>query len=70
VIPAEELALMPGDPIIRVIGDGEVFVAYGQEADVLAWVGQSSHSEAVTSDDGTAMGVRDVPGTVDPANPK
>jgi hypothetical protein len=70
VIPAEELALMPGDPVIGAIGEGDVFLAYGQEADVLAWVGQSSHSEAVTSDDGTAIGVRDVPGSADLADPK
>lgn len=69
VIPAEELALMPGDPVVGGIGDGEVLVAYGREADVLAWVGQSLHSEAVTSDDGTAIGVRDVAGTTDLANP-
>ena len=69
VIPAEELALMPGDPVIGASGEGAVFVAFGQEADVLAWVGQASHSEAVTSDDGTAIGVRDVAGAGDLANP-
>jgi hypothetical protein len=69
VIPAEELALMPGDPVVGGIGDGKVFVAFGQEADVLAWVGQASHSEAVTSDDGIAIGVRDISGTGDLANP-
>jgi hypothetical protein len=69
VIPAEELALMPGDPVVGGIGEGPVFVAFGQEADVLAWVGLANHSEAVTSDDGTAIGVRDVPGTGDLANP-
>jgi len=69
VIPAEELALMPGDPVVGGIGEDKVFVAFGQEADVLAWVGQASHSEAVTSDDGTAIGVRDVAGTGDLANP-
>ena len=69
VIPAEELALMPGDPVIGGIGDGVVFVAYGQEADVLAWVGESLYSEAVTSDDGTALGVRDVAGNTDLADP-
>ena len=69
IIPAEELALMPGDPVIGGIGDAEVFVAYGREADVLAWVGQALHSEAVTSEDGTAIGVRDVAGTPDLANP-
>jgi hypothetical protein len=69
VIPAEELALMPGDPVVGGIGEGTVFVAFGQEADVLAWVGQTNHSEAVTSDDGTAIGVRDVAGTGDLANP-
>jgi hypothetical protein len=69
VIPAEELALMPGDPVVGGIGEGKVFVAFGKEADVLAWVGQTNHSEAVTSDDGTAIGVRDVVGTGDLANP-
>ena len=69
VIPAEELSLMPGDPVVGGIGDGKVFVAFGQEADVLAWVGQTNHSEAVTSSDGTAIGVRDVVGTGDLANP-
>jgi len=69
VIPAEELALMPGDPVVGGIGEGKVFVAFGKEADVLAWVGQTNHSEAVTSDDGTAIGVRDVVGTRDLANP-
>jgi len=70
VIPAEELALMPGDPVVGGIGEGKVFVAFGQEADVLAWVGQTNHSEAVTSDDGTAIGVRDVLGSGDLANPR
>jgi hypothetical protein len=69
VIPAEELALMPGDPVVGGIGEGEVLVAFGREADVLAWVGQSLHSEAVTSDDGTAIGVRDVAGTTELASP-
>ena len=69
VIPAEELALMPGDPVVGGIGEGKVFVAFGKQADVLAWVGQANHSEAVTSDDGTAIGVRDVAGTGDLANP-
>lgn len=69
VLPAEELSLMPGDPVVAASGEGKVFVAFGQEADVLAWVGQTSHSEAVTSDDGTAIGVRDVVGTGDLADP-
>jgi hypothetical protein len=69
VIPAEELALMPGDPVVGGVGEGKVFVAFGKQADVLAWVGQANHSEAVTSDDGTAIGVRDVSGTGDLANP-
>ena len=69
VLPAEELSLMPGDPVVSASGEGKVFVAFGQEADVLAWVGQTSHSEAVTSDDGTAIGVRDVVGTGDLADP-
>jgi hypothetical protein len=69
VIPTDELALMPGDPIVSSFGDEEVFIAVGREADVSAWIGLASHSRSVTSDDGVAMGVREVVGTSDFANP-
>lgn len=69
VIPAEELGLMPGEPIVSAIGQKDVFLATGQEADIRAWVGLAAHSEALTSDDGTAIGIRDVVGTADFANP-
>jgi hypothetical protein len=61
---------MPGDPVVGGIGEGEVFVSFGQEADVLAWVGQANHWEAVISEDGTEIGVRDVVGAGDLANPR
>jgi hypothetical protein len=69
VIPADELALMPGDPIVSAFGDEDVFLAVGQENDVSAWVGLASHSMSVTSDDGLAIGIREVVGTSDFANP-
>jgi len=69
VIPAKELALMPGDPIVSSYGDEKVFIAVGRESDVSAWIGLASHSRSVTSDDGVAIGVREVVGTSDFANP-
>lgn len=69
VIPTGELGLMPGDPIVSSFGDGEVFIAVGRESDVSAWIGLASHSLSVTSDDGTALGVREIVGTSDFANP-
>jgi len=69
VIPAQELALMPGDPIVSSYGDEKVFIGVGRESDVSAWIGLASHSRSVTSDDGVAIGVREVVGTSDFANP-
>jgi hypothetical protein len=69
VVPADELALMPGDPTVSSYGDEQVFIAIGSENDVRAWVGLASHSIAVTSDDGTALGVQEVVGTSDFADP-
>jgi hypothetical protein len=69
VIPADELALMPGDPIVSAFGDENVFLAVGREDDVSAWIGLASHSMSVTSDDGVAIGVRQVVGTSDFSNP-
>jgi hypothetical protein len=69
VIPADELALMPGDPIVSAYGDQDVFLAVGRENDVSSWVGLASHSLSVTSEDGVAIGVQQVVGTSDFANP-
>ncbi|CAB4631525.1 unannotated protein [freshwater metagenome] len=69
VIPAEELALMPGESKVSVSGDEEVFLAVGLENDVRSWVGLASHFQTVTSDDGIALGIREVVGTTDFASP-
>ena len=69
VIPAKELALIPGDPIVSSFGGEQVFMAVGRESDVSAWIGLASHYRSVTSDDGLALGVREVVGTSDFANP-
>ena len=69
LIPAEELALMPGEPVVSGIGDAKVFLAAGQENDVRSWIGLAGHSEALTSDDGTALGVRDIIGTAEYGDP-
>ena len=44
-------------------------MAVGRESDVSAWIGLASHYRSVTSDDGLALGVREVVGTSDFANP-
>lgn len=69
VIPAKELALMPGNPTVSALGEAKVFIALGQENDVTSWVGSASHSVSVTSEDGLALGVREVVGTGDFADP-
>ena len=69
VIPAKELALIPGDHIVSSFGGEQVFMAVGRESDVSAWIGLASHYRSVTSDDGLALGVREVVGTSDFANP-
>ena len=69
VIPAEELDLMPGDATVSATGDQEVFLAVGKESDVLAWLATTSHYEAVSSEEGTAIGIREVIGTSDYASP-
>lgn len=69
VIPAEELDLMPGEVTVSATGLQDVLLAVGQENDVFAWLGTTSHLEAVSSSDGLALGIKDVVGTSDFANP-
>lgn len=69
LIPAAELALMPGEAKVSSTGEESVFLAVGQENDLRAWIGQAGHFETLTSEDGTALGVREVVGTADFANP-
>jgi hypothetical protein len=69
VIGAEQLALLPGDPRIGVVGAETVFIATGMESDVLAWVGSTSHYLAANSSDGLGLGLIRVSGTEDFASP-
>jgi hypothetical protein len=69
LIPAAELALMPGEAKVSVTGEQTVFLAVGQENDLKAWIGQSGHFQTVTSDDGIALGIKEVVGTADFASP-
>lgn len=70
LIPADQLALMPGDPTVSATGDEMVFLAAGTESDVRAWLDLTSHFQAVTSKDGTALGISEVGGTKEFANPE
>lgn len=62
VIPAEQLSLLPGEVTIQAFGPDTVFVAMGQENDVLSWVGSSNHYLVSTNSDGTSLGVREIVG--------
>jgi hypothetical protein len=69
IIPAETLALKPGEATISVSGPESVFIAAGKDIDVAAWVGQTSHSIAETSQDATSLSVVDKSGTNDFVSP-
>jgi hypothetical protein len=55
IIPAETLAMMPGEATISAVGPGPVFLAAGKDVDVTAWVGKTSHSLAQSSADETSI---------------
>ncbi len=42
-ISNQSLQLHPGKPTVKVTGDARVYIGYGREADVFAWLGSSSH---------------------------
>jgi len=69
IIPAEALAMMPGNATISATGSGEVFLAAGKDVDVAAWVDTTSHSVAEPSTGSQTL--RDVarPGTDDFISP-
>ena len=69
VIPAEALALKPGDATISASGSGAVFLAAGKAVDVAAWVGDTSHSVAESSADASSLAVAENIGTGDFVSP-
>lgn len=68
VIPAESLKLLEGSPTVKAFGQEQVFLAVGNEPDVLAWVGSSSHYAIVGEED--TLKVKEVIGTEDYDSPK
>ena len=69
IIPAEALAMMPGDATISTSGSGQVFLAAGKDVDVLAWVAKTSHSIVESSVDDQDLRVIENPGTGDFISP-
>jgi hypothetical protein len=69
IIPADALAMMPGEVTISASGSGQVFMAAGKDVDVLAWVGQTSHSIIESSKENQALKVIESPGTGDFISP-
>jgi len=69
IIPAEALAMMPGDATISTSGSGQVFLATGRDVDVLAWVASTSHSIVESSVEDQSLKVIPKPGTSDFISP-
>jgi hypothetical protein len=69
IIPAEALAMMPGEATISVSGAGQVFLAVGRDVDVLAWVAKTSHSTVQSSAEDQTLEVIEKPGTGDFTSP-
>jgi hypothetical protein len=69
VIPAEALAMMPGEVTVSASGSGPVFLAAGKEVDVTAWVASSSHSIVESSVEDKDLNVIENPGTGDFISP-
>jgi hypothetical protein len=69
IIPAEALAMMPGDATIRVTGSNQVFLASGKDVDVVAWVDTTSHSVVETLAESQSLRVVNSPGTDDFISP-
>ncbi|MEY2676696.1 MAG: hypothetical protein RL510_716, partial [Actinomycetota bacterium] len=60
VIPNETLSAHPGVPIVTTSGSKNLFIATGRESDVLAWVGETSHT--LISLDGEKLAATSVTG--------
>jgi hypothetical protein len=69
IIPADALAMMPGDATITANGSSQVFLAVGKEVDVAAWVDTTSHSVVEGSSGPQSLRVVASPGTDDLISP-
>ena len=69
IIPAEALAMMPGEATITASGSAQVFLAAGKDVDVLAWVGTTSHSTTESSEADQSLQVIQNLGTGDFVSP-
>jgi hypothetical protein len=69
VIPADALAMMPGDATISATGSSQVFLAVGKEVDVVGWIDSTSHSVVEGSAGPQSLRVVASPGTDDFISP-
>ena len=69
LIPAEALAMMPGEATVSASGSGPVFIAAGKDVDVSAWVGSTSHSIVESDAQEQTLKVIEDPGTGDFISP-
>ena len=69
IIPADALAMMPGDATINATGSNQVFLAVGKEVDVVGWVDTTSHSVVEGSAGPQSLRVVASPGTDDFISP-
>jgi len=69
IIPAEALAMRPGNATISVTGSDQVFLAAGKDVDVAAWVDTTSHSVVETLAGSQSLKVVNNAGTNDFISP-
>jgi hypothetical protein len=69
IIPADALAMMPGDATISATGSSQVFLAVGKEVDVAGWIDSTSHSVVEGSAGPQSLRVVASPGTDDFISP-
>ena len=62
VIPNATISLHEGDPMITATGPRNVYIAAARESDIVAWVGDTSHSTIDPNKSKTKLEATSVPG--------
>ncbi|MEZ5190827.1 MAG: hypothetical protein R2717_08350 [Schumannella sp.] len=62
VVDGAVLNALPGTQRVTVTGSGAIFLAYGRDSDVLAWVGDLAYNHVTYEPGDAALTVRTVPG--------
>ena len=69
IIEPEQLAHHPGSPKVQVVGEAEVFVAFGLPNDVAAFVGETNHLKITKNEDTDSLVLTSFLGNEDYVSP-